>query len=262
MMDGFIIVLVVIAVWWLWTLKKDYKQTADRLRMEIKSLESQLTDCLENNCSISNNEINFIFEKFVVVDVETTGLKAATSNIIQIAIIVYEKRKQVAKIVEYINPGVPIPEDAIKVNNITNEKVASAHSFSHHAYNIEYWLTKYKVVGHNLRFDARMIEAEFQRINKDLQINWGFCTMSGETRRPDLDSRPTTFIKLIDLAQNLKLKKKGNLHDAYVDAELTGRIAIKIAEKHLEKDVNSLKNSLYHKRFQLDEIENYWLYRL
>lgn len=63
----------------------------------------------------------------VLYDLETTGLKSATSKILSCSAIKvrYEDGmfKEVGVLDQFINPCIPIPEEASKVNGITNEKV-------------------------------------------------------------------------------------------------------------------------------------------
>ena len=60
-------------------------------------------------------------------DVETTGLKSKTSKILSLSAIKYKYEdslfKEVDRLNVFINPCLPIPEEASKVNGITNEKV-------------------------------------------------------------------------------------------------------------------------------------------
>ena len=63
----------------------------------------------------------------IFYDVETTGLKSKTSKILSLSAIKYKYEdslfKEVDRLNVFINPCLPIPEEASKVNGITNEKV-------------------------------------------------------------------------------------------------------------------------------------------
>lgn len=63
----------------------------------------------------------------IFYDLETTGLKPLTSKILSCSAIkyVYEDGKfiEVDRLDQFINPCIPIPEEASKVNGITNESV-------------------------------------------------------------------------------------------------------------------------------------------
>ncbi|EFH7151733.1 exonuclease domain-containing protein [Escherichia coli] len=202
-----------------------------KLKIEISSLEKYL----------------FLLDEFISIDVETTGLKAAKSSIIQIGCVYFKNGKATRKYIKYINPECSIPYNATKVNNITNSMVEGAPTFDELLRVISKIVTNYKIVGHNLRFDVKMIEEEFKRRNVNVNVNWGFCTMSEELKKPILESKPTKYIKLVSLANKLKIPVEGRLHDAYTDALLAGRIAVNLAIKkkmeilRLEKENDFLK---------------------
>lgn len=63
----------------------------------------------------------------IFYDVETTGLKSKTSKILSLSAIKYKYEDSLFKEIDgldvFINPCLPIPEEASKVNGITNEKV-------------------------------------------------------------------------------------------------------------------------------------------
>ena len=65
--------------------------------------------------------------QIIFYDVETTGLKSKTSKILSLSAIKYKYEdslfKEVDRLNVFINPCLPIPEEASKVNGITNEKV-------------------------------------------------------------------------------------------------------------------------------------------
>ncbi|MCL0909162.1 3'-5' exonuclease [Escherichia coli] len=202
-----------------------------KLKIEISSLEKYL----------------FLLDEFISIDVETTGLKAAKSSIIQIGCVYFKNGKATKKYIKHINPECSIPYNATKVNNIANSMVEGTPTFDELLKVISKIVTNYKIVGHNLRFDVKMIEEEFKRRNVNVNVNWGFCTMSEELKKPILESKPTKYIKLLSLANKLKIPVEGRLHDAYTDALLAGRIAVNLAIKkkmeilRLEKENDFLK---------------------
>lgn len=63
----------------------------------------------------------------IFYDLETSGLKSKTSKILSCSAIKFEYKdglfKEVDRLDIFINPCLPIPEEASKVNGITNEKV-------------------------------------------------------------------------------------------------------------------------------------------
>ena len=66
--------------------------------------------------------------EFVVFDIETTGLSAKTCGITEIGAVVYKNGEVESVFETYVNPGMPIPENIVKLTGITDEMVAGAPS--------------------------------------------------------------------------------------------------------------------------------------
>lgn len=94
---------------------------------------------------------------FVVVDIETTGLSCANSKIIEVGAIKFEDWTPVEKFHTLINPGKHIPNDATKVNNITDEMVANSPAFVEIIDSLDSFIGKSNIVGHNLAFDLKFL---------------------------------------------------------------------------------------------------------
>lgn len=228
-----------------------YKSKIEEINNQIISIQKEIESY---NINLDRSEsYNFILNRFVSVDVETTGLKAANSNIIQISFVLFLNGEPRHMYCKYINPGVPLPESATKVNNITNDMVKDAPHFSELAEFISRIITREKIIAHNLRFDATFIERELSKTQYANQVNWGFCTMSLDLARPvDLSNKPNRFIKLTALAKEYNIEIKGRLHDAYTDALLAGKIAVKIAKQN----TRDTQFFIIQKKSKEDEIKN------
>ena len=94
---------------------------------------------------------------FVVIDTETTGLSSTKDNLIEVAAIKFEDWTPIEKFNTLINPGKPIPADASAVNNITDEMVSNAPTFSQIIDSLDSFVGKYNIVGHNLPFDLKFL---------------------------------------------------------------------------------------------------------
>ena len=60
-------------------------------------------------------------KEFVAFDTETTGLDPEECEIIQLSAVKYKNLKAVESWDTYINPGIPVSDDAYAVNGITEE---------------------------------------------------------------------------------------------------------------------------------------------
>lgn len=107
-----------------------------------------------------------MFDKsLAIVDLETTGMSAARSRIIEIAIIRIEGNRIVDKLTTLINPEVSIPYFITNLTGITEQDVAGAPVFSKVKHKVKKLLHGATFVAHNVWFDYSFIQAEFDRVN-------------------------------------------------------------------------------------------------
>ena len=94
---------------------------------------------------------------FVVIDTETTGLSSTRDNLVEIAAMRFEDWIPVEKFHTLLNPGKHISEAASAINNITDEMVADAPTFSQSIESLDAFVGKSNIVGHNLPFDLKFL---------------------------------------------------------------------------------------------------------
>lgn len=103
--------------------------------------------------------------KYVVFDLETTGLDTENDSILEIGAIKVVDGEVVAEFEELINPGFMIPEHITRINGIDNELVKEAdyppnvlNRFHNFIQDCDF------VLGHNAkRFDYPFIASSFRR---------------------------------------------------------------------------------------------------
>ncbi len=108
------------------------------------------------------------FTTFVVVDVETTGI-AKTSKIIELSAVRFEGFEPVEKFSTLVDPESPIPPEATKVNQITNEMVTGAPKIWQVIPALQSFVGASPVVGHNLAFDLEFLYAYGFELDKPKQ---------------------------------------------------------------------------------------------
>lgn len=102
-------------------------------------------------------------EKFVVVDLETTGNSPKKGDrIIQIGAVVIENRQIVDQFSTFIQPEKPIPKFIEELTGINDELVAEAPLFSQVAPKILELLDHAYFVAHNVLFDLSFLQDELQ----------------------------------------------------------------------------------------------------
>ena len=101
---------------------------------------------------------------FAVVDVETTGMRAAGDDrITEIAVVVVHGGRREVVVDSLINPGRPIPPAICAITNITNAMVRDAPIFAEVVDQVVAALAGRVFVAHNARFDWGFVSAEIRR---------------------------------------------------------------------------------------------------
>lgn len=92
---------------------------------------------------------------YIIIDVETTGLKAETERIIQLCATKVVEGKIVSYFNTYINPGKPIDKEATKINGITDEMVKDSPTIDQVANSFLEYVDSKPIVGYNISFDIK-----------------------------------------------------------------------------------------------------------
>ena len=102
-----------------------------------------------------------LLDDFVVIDVETTGLREYEDNVIQVAAVRYVNYNAVDRFCTYVNPCRPIPPEASRINKITDKMVQSAPTFKNIQDEYFAFIEQSRlVVGYNISFDLKFLRAE------------------------------------------------------------------------------------------------------
>ncbi len=108
---------------------------------------------------------------FAVVDVETTGMRAAASDrITEIAVVLVQGTRRELLFDSLVNPGRPIPPIVSAMTGITDAMVRAAPRFEEVADRVMEALAGRIFVAHNARFDWGFVAAELHRA-RDLRLD-------------------------------------------------------------------------------------------
>ena len=94
------------------------------------------------------------------IDLETTGTSASTDRIVEIAVLKLLPDGTVDLRSQRLNPGIPIPPEAIAVHGITDADVSDRPTFKRLAASLLSFVDDCDIAGFGVaRFDLRVLEA-------------------------------------------------------------------------------------------------------
>jgi ATP-dependent DNA helicase DinG len=197
--------------------------------------------------------VKLVYNRFVVVDVETTGnLANKGDRIIQIGAVVIENGEIVQRFSSFINPETSIPAFITNLTCIEQSMVDNAPTFDEIAPELLKLLDGACFVAHNVPFDLTFIDQEL--------TNSGYFPFRGpvldtvEMARlllPTLDS-----YKLSQLSEQLSFTHD-NPHQADSDAEAAAKLLLFLLEKLAELPLLTLQKLqplLRHFKSNLEDI--------
>jgi len=103
---------------------------------------------------------------FIAFDTETTGLDPALGKIVEIGAVKFDRRGIVARYNVLINPEMPMPEEAGKVNGITDEMLKDKPLIAAVFPDFFDFIGMGVLVAHNAPFDINYVNAELKRGGK------------------------------------------------------------------------------------------------
>ena len=162
---------------------------------------------------------------YAVIDTETTGFKPGDDRVLELAIIGLNQYG----IVEWewctlLNPGRPTKNRATAIHGITDTMLSGLPTFADYAGYIAFLLNQRVLVGHNVDFDWRFLEAEFELCGYDTPSHVAqVCTMKAAR---DLGVRP---YKLSAVCEQYGIPFLG-AHHALADARATAALAQSILD--------------------------------
>jgi DNA polymerase-3 subunit alpha (Gram-positive type) len=119
-----------------------------------------------------------MLEKYIVVDIETTGFKKDTDQITEIAAIRIENNRVVDKFETLINPLMKIPAQITQLTGITDEMVKVMPTIQEVLPNFIDFVKKDILVAHNAIFDIGFLNYNLNKhLNKSLE-NKNICTLN------------------------------------------------------------------------------------
>ncbi len=180
--------------------------------------------------------------KLLGFDLETTGTDAYQDVPVSYAFVYYDRGLRTQALGGLINPGRAIPESAIAVHGITNERAEAEGADLEDAIAeiVDALLRASKadvpLVGMNVAYDLKMIDACSQRV-LGLSLSdagWAGPVLDILVIDRHYDRYRKGGRKLVDLCRHYGIGKGVNLHDARDDVEATVSVLLQQASKYAE----------------------------
>lgn len=178
--------------------------------------------------------------KYVIFDVETTGLSAIYDKVIELSAVKMENGNVIDQFEEFIDPGFPLSETTINLTSITNEMVHGSKTEEEVFKKFREFYEDAIIVGHNVTFDVGFMNTGYLRHQME------------EIKNPIIDTLTLArflYPTLKGYRLNTLAKKFGvaleHHHRAIYDAETTGHLCylfLKDAEERYEIEYHDQLN--------------------
>lgn len=187
---------------------------------------------------------------FVVIDVETTGLRPRKDRITEVSAVKFVDWEPVAAFTSLINPGCIIPDKICTLTGITNSMVCHAPTFDQIRASLSDFIGKSDLVGHNLPFDLDFIIAHGWDPGKGKRKYYDTLALAKKTLRlprkiwdRDLQSYEINYnvdydvedCKLTTLCDHFAIRDNSSAHRALSDSLATGYLFQRFAEARADK---------------------------
>ena len=205
-------------------------EKAEKLGMKVLyGVEAYFVD--DTARAVFGKGVDDLQEEVVVFDIETTGLSPQTCKITEIGA-VRAKGGQILEVYNsLVNPGVPIPEEVVRLTGITDEMVKNERTIDVVLPEFLAFVGDRMLVAHNANFDISFIRKAAEDL--DIPFTNGYLDTVAMSRyvNPELNKH-----KLDTLATYFKLGEF-NHHRASDDAEMLAMIYAKMVDKLADEGI-------------------------
>jgi len=161
------------------------------------------------------SKYSLTMNSFAILDIETTGF-GKSDRVVEIAIVLVDNGKITREWESLVNPLRDISNS--NIHGITADLVSLAPTFEEIADEVAHLINHRIFVAHNIHFDSRILKQEFGRLERELDLGDGFCTLQA------------TGMKLSAACEAFMVKNM-LAHRALGDARATAEILMKVAGK-------------------------------
>lgn len=182
-------------------------------------------------------------DRYVVIDLETTGLNSKADSIIEIAAVKYSQNVEEDQFVSFVNPGFALPNVVQQLTGITDSDLVSAPSLSELIQHLQNFLGDLPLVAHNASFERSFLTAAYNAFGLSFENKMIDSLAMARKAFPGLDSYSLESLKTELSLQHAESHRA--LPDVYNTAELlwlcAERIAAGVMDKPLPKSPSKQK---------------------
>jgi len=193
-------------------------------------------------------------KRYAIVDLETTGGRAARCRVIEIGIVLHDGQQVLDTFSSLINPECYVPYGITQLTGITQEMVQNAPKFYEIARKIVEMTEGAVFVAHNVRFDYSFLREEFKRLGYTYTRK-NLCTV--RLSRKAFPGLPSYSLGSLIRFMGWQAENRHRaLDDALATAELLRRIlAEDCNQNEARRMVNlGIKESLLPKNLNLEKM--------
>lgn len=217
------------------TILKSLRRIEIPLSDEKLKRKSEIENPIDNYKNITKSSNFSALSTFIAIDTETTGLKPGGNDIIEIAAIKFVNYRPCEIFHTYLKPRKPIPEDASKVNGITDAMVEDAPKFSEIKPALQEFISDFTLVAHNAPFDVKFLHVSGLDLDKHNGKVYDTLQLARNKVRDSSGYKLDSY-KLEAICDELNIGCK-NYHSAAADTLACGLLFVDII-----KTVNEVDN--------------------
>jgi len=214
--------------------------TAEELKNEIKVLYGVEAYYVDDTfrAAYKGNNITFS-DEFIIFDIETTGLSAVNCKITEIGAVKVKNGEVLERFNTFVNPGVPIPENIVKLTGITDEMVADALPIAEVLPQFFQFIGDRMLVAHNAVFDTGFIRQAAEELGLPFDNPYLDTLAMSRYMNPDLKNHKLdTLVKYYNLGEF-------NHHRACDDAEILSKIFFCMTNRLEEEGISDIDRMTY-----------------